>query len=142
MKFEETLANIVNHKTSSYEKLTLLPERYSIYSLDRIPRNLPKASTTLYSLTITAKEISLVCPEGLAPESQNSEHGWRAFFIEGTLDFSLTGIIAKLSGHLAEAEIPLFVISTYETDYILVKESKLVQAVDILRTNGYEWSNT
>ncbi len=65
------------------------------------------------------------------------EDGWKAFKIEGVLDFSLVGILAKIAQLLADADISIFAVSTYNTDYILVKTEKQAAASAILTTNGY-----
>ena len=87
----------------------------------------------------TDKEKSLVCPAGLVPENTiKRDDGWKALRIRGTLDFSLTGILAGIADVLAEAKIGIFAISTYDTDYVLVKEEKLEEARKALRENGYQ----
>ena len=89
----------------------------------------------------TDEELSLVCTEGRVPRSaQTVSSGFRAFRIEGTLDFSLTGILSKISALLAEAKIGIFAISTYNTDYILVKKENLRKALSVLSSNGYNIS--
>lgn len=88
---------------------------------------------------ITDEEVSLVCPTDVVPEHTTArEDGWQAFRIEGELDFSLVGILAKISGVLAEAQIGLFAVSTYNTDYILVKAADLDRALEALGKAGYE----
>ena len=85
----------------------------------------------------TDKELSLVCPVDVAPlHTVAREDGWRGFRIEGTLDFSLVGILSRISTILAENNIGIFAISTYDTDYIFVKEEKMAQAVESLKENG------
>jgi len=87
----------------------------------------------------TDEECSLVCPEEYAPQNALiRDDGWRAMRIEGVLDFSLVGILAKIAGLLAEHQIPIFAVSTYNTDYLLIKEEKLSAALDALREGGYE----
>lgn len=87
----------------------------------------------------TDEELSLVCPTEEVPEDILArEDGWRGFRIEGVLDFSLIGILAKISGILAEAKIGIFVVSTYNTDYIFTKENQFQQALDALGTVGYQ----
>ena len=87
----------------------------------------------------TDEELSLVCPQNRVPEHALArEDGWRAFRVEGVLDFSLTGILARLSSALAEAGIGLFAVSTYNTDYILVKREDLPRALEALRGAGCE----
>ena len=89
----------------------------------------------------TDEEVSLVCQtENVPKETTNREDGWRAFRFEGTLDFSLVGILSKVSGILAEEKISIFVTSTYNTDYVLVKAKDLERAVKALEEAGYEWS--
>src|SRR3989338_5098105 len=89
-------------------------------------------SGNFYSITKTADELSIVCLEAEAGGADLIEKGWRAFKIEGQLDFSLVGIVANLSSILASGGISIFVISTFDTDYILVKEETLARAVELL----------
>ena len=87
----------------------------------------------------TDEEISLVCRTEDAPsDTTDREDGWRGFRIEGILDFSLTGILAKISGILAEKEIGIFAVSTYNTDYVLVRKENLTRAMEALSAAGYE----
>lgn len=89
-------------------------------------------------LAINADETSLVCPVDCVPENAiEREDGWRAFRIEGELDFSLIGILAKISDILARAKIGIFALSTYNTDYILVKEEHFDSAKEALLAEGY-----
>ena len=82
----------------------------------------------------TDQEKSLVCPTSHVPENTTSrEDGWRAFRIEGVLDFSLIGILAKISSILAENKIGIFAISTYNTDYILTKAENFDRAIEVLK---------
>jgi len=86
----------------------------------------------------TDEENSLVCPSDLVPENTTDvEHGWKAMRITGVLDFSLVGILSKIASILAEEKIPVFVISTFNTDYILVKEDNLNTAIKLLLQNNY-----
>jgi len=86
----------------------------------------------LVSVTRTAGELSVVCADQRVPEDAKAERGWRAFKVEGPLDFALTGIMARLSGALADANIPLFALSTYDTDYVLVRAGDVERAADAL----------
>lgn len=87
----------------------------------------------------TDEEISLVCETGAVPaDTIAREDGWRAFCICGTLDFSLVGILAKISAILAENQIGIFAISTYNTDYILTKEENFDRALTVLEKADYE----
>lgn len=87
----------------------------------------------------TDDEISLVCKTQNVPDNITSrEDNWRAFRIEGVLDFSLIGILAKISEILAENSIGIFVVSTYNTDYIMVKNKNFERALEVLREKDYE----
>ena len=87
----------------------------------------------------TDEELSLVCPTASAPKNAlKREDGWRAFRVKGVLDFSLVGILAKISGVLAENGIGIFALSTYNTDYILVRKEKFDSALKALSDAGYE----
>ena len=114
--------------------LGLLAERYAVCRLAPSPA-VPgwlDWSAELVSVTATAEELSIVCPAGRVPEDVQAERDWRAFVVEGPLDFALVGILAKLSAALAEAEVSLFALSTYDTDYLLVREAKLEAATAAL----------
>ena len=91
-----------------------------------------------YFLGKTDEEISLVCRTEATPSlTIERDDGWRGFRIQGILDFSLIGILSKLSGILAEHEIGIFAVSTYNTDYILVKEENFERALSVLKSEGY-----
>ena len=92
----------------------------------------------LFFIGKTDEELSLVCRTEDAPENTvERDDGWRGFRIQGTLDFSLIGILSKLSGILAEQKIGIFAVSTYNTDYILVKEENYERALTVLAAEGY-----
>ena len=87
----------------------------------------------------TDEELSLVCNTNLVPTNAiKCDNGWKAFRIEGVLDFSLIGILSKISTLLAGNEIGIFAVSTYNTDYILIKKENLNKAIEVLEQNGYE----
>lgn len=89
-------------------------------------------------LSVTDEEISLVCPAKAVPkDALVVEGGWRALKISGVLDFGMIGVIAGLSGLLARAAISVFVVSTYNTDYILLKADRFEAAVELLAAAGY-----
>jgi hypothetical protein len=118
--------------------LRILPERYGVYRLNAMPTLF---AASLLSLTVTEDEISLVCPEEERPSAElitAAETGWRAMHVCGTLDFAATGILASLSAPLAEAAISLFALSTFDTDYLLVKEPSLSAACTALKQAGWE----
>ena len=86
----------------------------------------------------TDEELSLVCLTEKVPDNTtHREDGWKGFRIQGELDFSLIGILAKISAILAENEIGIFVVSTYNTDYVLVKDENFEQAIAALEGKGY-----
>ena len=86
----------------------------------------------------TDEEVSLVCrTEDVPAHTLEREDGWRGFRVQGTLDFSLTGILSRLSGILAEQGIGIFAVSTYNTDYILVKKENFDRALSALAAAGY-----
>lgn len=86
----------------------------------------------------TNEEVSLVCLTADAPaRTVRRDDGWKGFRIQGTLDFSLIGVLSKLSGVLAENGIGIFAVSTYNTDYILVKAENFDRAAEVLSAHGY-----
>lgn len=89
------------------------------------------------SVTRTAAELSVVCAEAAVPDGVRSETGWRAFRVRGPLPFHLTGVLARLAAPLAEAGVPLFALSTFDTDVILVRDDRLRDAREALRTAGH-----
>ncbi len=96
-------------------------------------------TSELFFISKTDEELSLVCKtEDTPSKTTECEHGWKGFRIEGELDFSLIGILSKLSTILAEEKIGIFAVSTYNTDYILVKEEQFEKAINALKKNGYE----
>ena len=96
-------------------------------------------SRELTFVGVTDAEVSIVCPTSCVPmQTVAREDGWRGMRIEGQLDFSLVGILAKISDVLARAGIALFAVSTYDTDYVLVKDADFAAACDALAAAGYE----
>jgi hypothetical protein len=95
-------------------------------------------SKEFYFIGKTDEEISLVCRTEDVPENTvERDDGWKGFRIQGVLDFSLVGILSKLSGILADNGIGIFAVSTYNTDYILVKEENYSKALTALTNAGY-----
>lgn len=118
--------------------LTVLPFSLAVCSLpvgDPLPEWIDPAR--FFSLTRTSDELSLVCEQAFVPPGVRCEPGWRALRVAGTLDFSLTGVLTALLAPLAAAGISIFALSTYDTDYILVREASLDQAVQALRDAGH-----
>jgi hypothetical protein len=91
----------------------------------------------LTSITTTDDELSVVCGTEPVPDDVQHTAGWRALKVRGPLDFGLVGVLAGLSSTLADAGVSIFAISTYDTDYVLVRDEKLDTAVAALRAAGY-----
>ena len=133
--------------TSNYPKvelrLSVLEDRFAVCRLQ--PNNeVPGWATEagFSSITRTPDEISVVCPEETVPDEVVRESGWRALVVEGPLDFSLIGVLASILRPLANSGISVVTISTYDTDYVLVKEDQLDPAIAALRDNGHEIAKT
>ena len=115
--------------------LTVLATPLTVCKLVEEPTALPAGE--LCCFTRTSDEISLVCETAHTPSATTArEDGWRALRVEGPLDFGLIGILAKIANALAQVGVSIFAVSTYDTDYVLVKEDKLVAAVDVLQHAG------
>lgn len=95
-------------------------------------------NSNFYFIGKTDEELSLVCcTEDVPQNTTERDDGWRGFRIQGTLDFSLIGILSKISGILAENKIGIFAVSTFNTDYILVKKENFDRAIDALAKADY-----
>ncbi|ADL53518.1 ACT domain-containing protein [Clostridium cellulovorans] len=119
--------------------MKLLKEKYGVCRLDKTEL-IPKwaQSCQFFSITRTSDELSIVCSEDNIPSDIKCEKDWRALKVEGPLDFSLVGILASISTILAQKGISIFVISTYDTDYILVKNKDIDNAISSLSDEKYE----
>ena len=118
--------------------LQVLPETLAVCRMPPgapLP-NLPEGS--FVSVTRTAEELSVVVSEAAAPPGVPNHRGFRALKIAGPLDFGEIGVLATLSSTLAAAGLSIFVVSTYDTDYILVKQENLSRAIAALRQAGHE----
>jgi hypothetical protein len=121
-------------------ELTLLHDTFTICRLSPeqdVPPWVWQNRATLLSITYTADELSIVCPQSLPPSGVQYEGSWKAIRIQGPLDFSLTGILVALAAPLAAAHIPIFALSTFDTDYILIQEQYSEQARGVLEENGH-----
>jgi len=96
------------------------------------PEWLDWSARPLVSVTVTDDEMSVVCPAGDVPAGVRSVGPWRAFRIEGTIDFALTGVLASVLNPLAAAEIGIFALSTFDTDWILVRAESVDAAAAAL----------
>lgn len=122
--------------------LLLLKSKYSISKLppeSSIPMNV--FNSTFYSISKTDEELSLVCETHLVKYDCEIENDWKVIKVQGPLDFSLTGILASLTTPLAEAKISIFAISTFDTDYLMIKENSLEKAIDVLTLTGFKLKN-
>jgi uncharacterized protein len=90
----------------------------------------------------TASELSIVCAEERVPEDVRCDRGWRALVVEGPLSLTLTGVLAALARPLAEAGIVIFALSTFDTDYVLVRQADLERAIATLSAAGHELAET
>ncbi len=124
-------------------RLSVLEGRLAVCRLDA-GAEVPTWATagTPFSVTRTPEELSVVCPEESVPDGVRCERGWRALVLEGPMDFSLVGVLASVTRPLAEAGVSIFSISTYDTDYVLVREEALDGAVAALRGAGHEVRST
>ena len=119
--------------------LKLLENEYSVYKFNpNISISENKFDGEFVSITRTKDEISVVAVSSLLDNFENVEKGWKIFKVDEILDFGLIGILSKISTLLAEEMISIYVISTYNTDCIMVKEKNLYNIIEKLRKNGYE----
>ena len=120
-------------------KLYVLDELYAIVRCDP-DAGLPAwlQGGHFWSATRSDSELSIVCRQEDVPNDASAERGWCAVEIAGPLDFSLTGVVAALVNPLADAGVPIFVLSTFETDYVLVRERDLPRSVEALTAAGHE----
>jgi hypothetical protein len=118
--------------------LFLLPETFAICQFapgtpfpDWVPTN------SFFSVTNTSDELSLVCLMESLPSDLDADRDWRCFKLQGSIPFSLTGILNSITMPLAQANLGIFAISTYDTDYVLVKKEVLLQALSALTDAGH-----
>ena len=120
-------------------KLQVLQEQFSVHQFaatSQIPEQV--FASNFFTISKTADELSVVCDAAIQLNAEKSEDGWSALKVVGPLDFALVGILAELATTLAQAGISIFAISTYDTDYILIKTEQLRLALKTLLTAGYE----
>ena len=120
--------------------LELLNDLFAIHhykNMSEVPEGIE--SPDFYSFTKTIDEISIVCKQSAikASDKSISDFDWKIIKIKGPLSLSLTGIIAEIGGILWKINVPVFTISTYETDYILVKNENIDKTITALKNNGY-----
>ena len=120
--------------------LEIIDGIFSVCKLEKLPSALPDTNFIFFARTDS--EISLVCPTDFVPVGiLRREDGWRALRVCGELDFSLVGILADITSVLARRGISIFAVSTYDTDYILIKENNFADAISVLGESGYTVEN-
>ncbi|MEW5718138.1 MAG: ACT domain-containing protein [Chloroflexota bacterium] len=117
--------------------LAVLPDTCAICRLDARAPIPDWARGDFVSITRTRDEFSIVCAQSNAPDGIACERDWRALRVVGQLDFALTGVLASLAAPLADAGISIFAISTFDTDYVLVKARDLEKATRVLQEAGH-----
>jgi len=118
--------------------IEVLPERYAVCRLEPqapLPRQV--LEEPFFAVVRTGEELSIVMPEARAVQGGEVEDGWRALKVLGPLDFSMIGVLSSIAAPLADAQISIFVFSTYETDYLMLKAPLLGKAVQVLRASGF-----
>ena len=123
-------------------KLAVLDSEYTVHRFSP-ESEIPADALTgnFLSITRTDDELSIVCDARLSLNSDKIESGWACIKVLGPLDFGLTGILAWIASVLAQAEISIFAISTYDTDYLLVKKEKISATREVLLQAGYVFEN-
>lgn len=117
--------------------LDLLDGAYAVCRLDAGEPPPEWAAGPFVSVTRTAAELSVVCPEEVVPPGVRAEGGWRCLRVRGPLGFGMTGVLAGLASPLAASGVSIFVVSTYDTDYLLVQQRDLGRAGDALARAGH-----
>ena len=116
--------------------LEVVSGRYAVCQLDAVAEVPGWVSGAVTSVTRTPAELSIICSEECVPSDVRSESGWRCLRVVGPLEFSMAGVIASLTGVLADAGVSVFVVSTFDTDCLLVKQAHLEMAVKSLTSAG------
>ncbi len=120
--------------------LTVLPDRQAVCRLnsrDKVPAWATGSAAGLSSVTRTADELSIIVADSVAPRNVRCERNWRVIKVRGPIPLNLIGIISGISGALARAGISIFAFSTFDTDYVMVKQENLGRAMDALRRAEY-----
>lgn len=119
-------------------KLKILDGLYAVCQVGENFKDFDLENKDFFSITKTEDEVSVVILQDKIKAEIKAEKDWKILKIEGILDFSLIGILSKISSILAKNQISVFVISTFNTDYILIKEEKIEEAISILTQEEYE----
>lgn len=124
------------------QTLQVLDETFAIHSLDvdsEIPASVLKCE--LFFIGKTLDELSIVVPQSLTIPALETDFDWRVLEVLGPLNLTLVGIMSEISGVLATANVSIFVVSTFETDFVLVKNNQLDEAKSALTNAGYRFTN-
>jgi hypothetical protein len=121
--------------------LEVLPGTFAVCRLAATAAVPEWASGRFLSVTRTDAELSVVCAEGAVPPDVRAEGGWRCLRVRGPLGFGLTGVLASLASPLASSGVSIFVISTYDTDYLMVQSRDLDRARDALERAGHTFAD-
>lgn len=117
-------------------RLTVMPWRLAVCRLPQSAVPTWAEGSAFLARTVTPTETSLVCEQACVPANVHAERDWGCLMVAGPLDFALVGIVARLTAPLADRSISVFVISTFDTDYLLVKQDRLGDAIDALTDAG------
>jgi uncharacterized protein len=120
-------------------KLKLLPQQFAVCRL-AADAAVPQwaARGRIFSVTRTADELSIVCESKVVPSKVKSEKGWRCLQLQGPFPFEMTGVLASVLEPLARAGVSIFAVSTYDTDYVMVKGKQLPKATRALRAADHQ----
>ncbi len=124
------------------QTLKVLNETFAIHSLEAnatIPKSVFDCS--VYFIGKTPDELSVVLPQSVSLPAIETDFDWRVLEVLGPLSLSLVGIMSQISSVLAEAKVSIFVLSTFDTDFVLVKQSQLDIAKQALVKDGYQFTN-
>jgi uncharacterized protein len=118
--------------------LSLEPDAYAVARLDP-DLSIPSwaRESPIYSITRTREELSVLCLESLVPGHERAERGWRLFRLDGVFPFSLTGILSSVLDPLGAVGVSIFALSTFDTDYVLVPDTRLETAIAALTEAGH-----
>jgi len=119
--------------------LRILPDRFAVCRLNASDDLPPQVlAAPFFAVVRTDEELSIVLPEDSVSPEWQVERGWRALKVLGPLDFSMIGVLSSIAAPLAQAEISIFVFSTYDTDYLMLKAPLLEEAVQVLHAQGFK----
>jgi uncharacterized protein len=119
-------------------RIAIMPDRLAVCRLSPDAKLPDWVEGSFTSVTRTADELSIVCAEAAVPEGVQAERGWRILKVEGPIPFEVTGVAAALVAPLAEARVSVFLLATFDTDYLLLKDEVFARGVEILRAAGHE----